>query len=57
MAIRVQPHKNGKLTMTMDKGDYRLIRLMLQHIADRGTDADLRDRVKDLLLPRMPAIV
>jgi len=54
--MNVKTHKNGKVTVVMAKLDYRLIRLCLQRAAET-TDSNLRNAIKDLVLPQMPAMV
>ena len=55
--IKARVSSRSKVILTFGKGDYNLLRMVLEDTAKSSTDANIRDYLKDVLLPVLPETI
>jgi len=56
MAIEVKKQKNGKVTVKMLAGEYRLLQWVVQSMVTSGTTAEQRDKIAEHIAPGLVVI-
>ena len=54
--VKITGKRRTKVTITLSDGDYGLLRHMLIHTSETSDDVNVRNYLKDVLLPRLPSI-